>query len=274
MAARCRVATADQPPGGHNAISVLAGGAAFPGRSGNRSYETVGVGDSPQVALLFSLVAKLVVPTTTVFVVATIVTAVTDDIVIVQMLLGLALVAAMPAAGSSPAWTQTAGGDVALSLGIVVGSTLLGPWFGGIWLSNFAQQAGQIDQNLVRQIAAAIFGSFFLWWVLIPSILGIVCRYLLGRQRITKLRPLDPTDGQRSATGTDLCFCRQVTSCCGSARSSGSARLGLWAGNRLVPDRLWSRLVHGSVSASGTVDSRCDDLRDWNAQQRDRAARG
>jgi BASS family bile acid:Na+ symporter len=141
------------------------------------------------VALSFSLVAKLVVPTTTVFVLATIVTSFTDDYIVVQMLLGLALVAAMPAAGSSPAWTQTAGGDVALSLGIVVGSTLLGPWFGGVWLSHFAQQAGQIDQNLVRQIAAAIFGSFFLWWVLIPSILGIVCRYLLGRQRMTKLRP-------------------------------------------------------------------------------------
>lgn len=141
------------------------------------------------VALSFSLVAKLVIPTTTVFVVATIVTSITDDFVVVQMLLGLALVAAMPAAGSSPAWTQTAGGDVALSLGIVVGSTLLGPWFGGVWLSHFAQQAGQIDQNLVRQIAAAIFGTFFLWWVLIPSILGIVCRYLLGRQRMTKLRP-------------------------------------------------------------------------------------
>lgn len=141
------------------------------------------------VALSFSLLAKLVVPTSTVFVMATIVTAISDDTVVVQMLLGLALIAAMPAAGSSPAWTQTAGGDVALSLGIVVGSTLLGPWFGGIWLSHFAQQVGQIDQNLVRQIAAAIFGSFFLWWVLIPSILGIVCRYFLGRQRITKLRP-------------------------------------------------------------------------------------
>ena len=39
----------------------------------------------------------------------------------------LALVASMPIAGSSTAWAQNADGDLVLSLGLVVGSTLLSP---------------------------------------------------------------------------------------------------------------------------------------------------
>ena len=44
-----------------------------------------------------------------------------------QVLVGLALVAAMPVAGSSTAWCEQADGDLALSLGLVLFSTLLSP---------------------------------------------------------------------------------------------------------------------------------------------------
>ncbi len=44
-----------------------------------------------------------------------------------NILVGLALVASMPIAGSSTAWSQNADGDMALSLGLVLGSTLLSP---------------------------------------------------------------------------------------------------------------------------------------------------
>ena len=44
-----------------------------------------------------------------------------------NILVGLALVASMPIAGSSTAWSQNANGDMALSLGLVLGSTLLSP---------------------------------------------------------------------------------------------------------------------------------------------------
>ena len=45
-----------------------------------------------------------------------------------NILVGLALVASMPIAGSSTAWSQNADGDLALSLGLVLGSTLLSPF--------------------------------------------------------------------------------------------------------------------------------------------------
>src|SRR6476661_8010780 len=44
-----------------------------------------------------------------------------------HILVGLALVAAMPIAGSSTAWAQNSNGNLALSLGLVFSSTLLSP---------------------------------------------------------------------------------------------------------------------------------------------------
>src|SRR5262249_29208169 len=44
-----------------------------------------------------------------------------------NVLVGLALVASMPIAGSSTAWSQNSDGDMALSLGLVLGSTFLSP---------------------------------------------------------------------------------------------------------------------------------------------------
>ena len=44
-----------------------------------------------------------------------------------EILIGLALIASMPVAGSSTAWIQNADGDLALSIGLVVFSTCLSP---------------------------------------------------------------------------------------------------------------------------------------------------
>ncbi|TWT36990.1 Sodium Bile acid symporter family protein [Posidoniimonas corsicana] len=105
-----------------------------------------------------------------------------------EMLLGLAIVAAMPAAASCPAWTQASAGDVALALGVVVGSTLLGPWAAQFWLPGFAQAAGA-DPNIAHGISRAVLGSYFLLWVLLPSALGVAARVLLGPDRIARVRP-------------------------------------------------------------------------------------
>src|SRR5205085_2302665 len=44
-----------------------------------------------------------------------------------NILVGLAIVASMPIAGSSTAWSQNANGNMAISLGLVLGSTFLSP---------------------------------------------------------------------------------------------------------------------------------------------------
>ena len=44
------------------------------------------------------------------------------------VLVALGLIAAMPIAGSATAWSQKSNGDLSLSLGLVLGSTLLSMW--------------------------------------------------------------------------------------------------------------------------------------------------
>ncbi|TWT76152.1 Sodium Bile acid symporter family protein [Posidoniimonas polymericola] len=134
-----------------------------------------------------ALLAKLIVP---VGVVTTIGwgSALLGGVLPAEMLLGLAIVAAMPAAASCPAWTQASAGDVALALGVVVGSTLLGPWAGQYWLPYFAAAAGG-DPEVAHGIGRAVLGSYFLLWVLLPSAVGVGVRLVLGPQRTARLRP-------------------------------------------------------------------------------------
>ncbi len=105
------------------------------------------------------------------------------------ILVGLALVASMPIAGSSTAWAQNAEGDLALSLGMVVASTLLSPlatpWalraVGGFTRGDYA--AG------LRDLAAHGSGLFLLVCVLLPTAAGILLRALLGDRRAAIIRP-------------------------------------------------------------------------------------
>ena len=144
------------------------------------------------IPFIVSLLAKLLVPTSFVLLLAVVVASLGVGPRLSEMLLGLALVAAMPTAGSSPAWTQKSGGDVALSLGIVVGSTLVCPWFGGLWWGELGELLSSFDVHHASQLdhlAISVFGTFFLSWFLVPSFLGIAARYALGPTRRMALQP-------------------------------------------------------------------------------------
>jgi BASS family bile acid:Na+ symporter len=97
-----------------------------------------------------------------------------------QVLVGLALVAAMPVAGSSAAWAQQAGGDLALSLGLVLLSTLLSPLTTPAALRAAGAAADGGYAAALRGLAGADTGLFLAAGVLLPSILGILTRLLLG----------------------------------------------------------------------------------------------
>lgn len=139
------------------------------------------------LTLIATLLTKLLAPLVVVSIIAWGVSWL-DINVPSEMLLGLAIIAAMPAAASCPAWTQASGGDVAIALGVVIGSTLLGPWAGQFWLPPFAETAGG-DPEIARGIGRAVLGSYFLLWVLLPSALGVALRGLLGAERLSRLKP-------------------------------------------------------------------------------------
>ena len=107
-----------------------------------------------------------------------------------SILTGLALVVSMPIAGSSTAWAQTAEGDLALSLGLVFGSTLLSPLTTPLVLHAVGLMAqGGYASDLHR---VATFGTdgFLIVGIVLPSLLGIACRGLIGDRRLLAAKPV------------------------------------------------------------------------------------
>ena len=104
------------------------------------------------------------------------------------LLLGLAIVAAMPIAGSSTAWSQNANGNVALSLGLVLVSTLLSPITTPLILSGLGSAAN--DAGAFPSMSGAATGSFLLTFVVIPSAGGLLARRVAGSDAVVRLKPL------------------------------------------------------------------------------------
>jgi BASS family bile acid:Na+ symporter len=104
------------------------------------------------------------------------------------LIAGLGVVAAMPVAGSSAAWSQQAGGSTALSLGLVIASTLLSPLTTPLALA----AVGDVS-------ASALLGagtvSFLVVGVVIPSALGMAVRGLLGAGAVARIQPALKTAG-------------------------------------------------------------------------------
>ena len=102
---------------------------------------------------------------------------------------GMALVVAMPVAGSSTAWSQNADGDLATSLGLVLGSTLLSPLTTPFVLQSASLLTTGDYADQLRELSDNGTGLFLLTCVLLPSLLGMLCRLLIGEGRVKELLP-------------------------------------------------------------------------------------
>ncbi len=106
-----------------------------------------------------------------------------------NILMGLALVASMPIAGSSTAWSQNSDGDMALSLGLVLGSTFLSPLLTPLALHAVGfVAAGDYSEDL-HELASGHTESFLALGVLVPSVLGLLAGGALGPARVGAARP-------------------------------------------------------------------------------------
>jgi BASS family bile acid:Na+ symporter len=106
-----------------------------------------------------------------------------------NILVGLALVASMPIAGSSTAWAQNADGDLALSLGLVLGSTLLSPLTTPLALHAVGWMARGDYAESLHALATGGAGAFLAVGVALPSLLGMTVRLLLGGPRVAAATP-------------------------------------------------------------------------------------
>ena len=139
--------------------------------------------------LLAGLTANVVVPLTFILGVSLTLGLWHNPAEVQSILVGLALVAAMPIAGSSTAWSQNADGDLALSLGLVLGSTVLSPLTTPAVLQGVGWVATGEFAAALRDLGGNSTSVFLAAFVLGPSLAGIACRCLLGGQRLAPLKP-------------------------------------------------------------------------------------
>jgi len=105
------------------------------------------------------------------------------------VILALALLSAVPVAGSATAYTQNTDGDVPLSIGLVLLSTFLSPWLMPISLHliNYFSFGDYTPALLQLETGAPTLVLFLS--VLLPSVLGLGMRPILGTQRIQSFKP-------------------------------------------------------------------------------------
>jgi BASS family bile acid:Na+ symporter len=106
-----------------------------------------------------------------------------------DLLAGLALVASVPIAGSSTAWSQNSDGDMPFSVGLLVLSTMLSPVTGPVALSCLAPLAVGGYADALARLAAIGGGLLLLGCVLAPLTIGLALRCLVGKRLLAPSQP-------------------------------------------------------------------------------------
>lgn len=139
--------------------------------------------------LICGLFANLAVPLTFIGLMSLIMRSWHNNDEVQNILVGLALIASMPIAGSSTAWAQNSNGNLALSLGMVLISTLLSPLTTPIILRSVGVLTiGDYSEDLV-ELASGGTNLFLALCVIVPSLLGIVCRLSIGEAKARSIKP-------------------------------------------------------------------------------------
>jgi BASS family bile acid:Na+ symporter len=104
------------------------------------------------------------------------------------IVMGLAVVAAMPVAASSTAWAQNAEGDLALSLGLLLLSTALSPLTAVLILQATASVTGTVILPELTPLVTQLAAAFLTLWVILPIAGGLTIRGIIGAARIDRIK--------------------------------------------------------------------------------------
>jgi BASS family bile acid:Na+ symporter len=140
-------------------------------------------------ALILGLIANLVIPILFIFLVSQLLRLWHNPDEVQTILVGLALVASMPIAGSSTAWAQNSNANLALSLGLVLFSTFLSPLTTPVALHSVGWMAQGEYARELHGLAGYGTGAFLLACVLVPSVLGIAGHAAAGDARVAAVKP-------------------------------------------------------------------------------------
>ncbi|CCH03635.1 putative protein ybaS (plasmid) [Fibrella aestuarina BUZ 2] len=142
-------------------------------------------------ALLAGLAANLLIPLAFAFTVSNTIGRLWHSPDEVQnVLVGLAIIASMPIAASSTAWTQKNNGNLVLSLGLILLSTTLSPILTPVGLNAIGLiTTGDYSEDL-HLLAQSGSSGFLLISVLLPTMLGVLLHSVLGAKRVSQVRPV------------------------------------------------------------------------------------
>jgi BASS family bile acid:Na+ symporter len=178
----------DEPT--HVSLSMLMlAGLLFNAGLGVRAAQLSGLLRRPRV-LIVGLMANLAIPVVFIFGVAQGMARWHNPDEVQDLLVGLALVAAMPIAGSSAAWSQNTNGDLALSLALVQVSTFLSPVTTPLALHSVGWLATGDYADHLHSLASSGAGGFLATGVLLPSLAGMSVRLMISERRLTSAKPL------------------------------------------------------------------------------------
>ncbi len=142
------------------------------------------------VPLLVGLLANLLVPVLFILCLAQGLRWWHDPDQMQNILVAIGLIAAMPIAGSATAWSQKSNGDLSLSLGLVLGSTLLSMWTTPLTLRAVGLVTTGEHARTLHDLAGSGTGLFLFAWVLAPTVLGMLVRAAVGNERVRAARPV------------------------------------------------------------------------------------
>jgi BASS family bile acid:Na+ symporter len=142
------------------------------------------------LALAAGVLGNLLVPIAFVLAISQVLRPWSDPDEAQDVLVGLALVVSMPVAGSSAAWSQKADGDLALSLGLVLATTLLSPVTTPFALHAVAWMAGGGHGDRLHALATCGTGEFLAASVLVPALLGLAVRGAAGAPGLASAKPV------------------------------------------------------------------------------------
>lgn len=156
---------------------------------GIQTRELSGLKKKPQLVLVGFLV-NLVLPVVLIFALRGALGTWHDADELQNLLVGLALIAAMPIAGSSAAWAQNANGNLSLSLGLVLASTILSPFTTPLVLHAYGSIThGDYSEDL-HELASQGTNAFLCLTVVLPSLLGMLTHFILKDEKTARLKPV------------------------------------------------------------------------------------
>jgi bile acid:Na+ symporter, BASS family len=143
---------------------------------------------SPQL-LLAGLGANLLLPIIVLYFASFLLTVGGTPEHLQAIIVALALLSTVPVAGASTAYTQNTDGDVPLAVGLVLVSILFSPWLMPISLHFINVVAVGDYTPALAQLKGGAPTLVLLLSVLLPSVLGLGLRPLLGAHRIQSAKP-------------------------------------------------------------------------------------